>query len=344
MRKILPALALALLAASLAAAQQVPDTEFRFENPNPAYEKGAGPQVCIDEAHRNFHTATGRYLPFAELLRGDGYQVRGFSVPFGSEALRECKILVISNAVGAENEKSPAYPHPSAFTKEEIDTVFRWIREGGALLLIADHTPYPGAATALANLLGVQMFDGYAGPSAEAPTAGAIFGKLDEDLIKKSAEAMGAPYDRLRRLFGEPGVLESHPILSGRNERERITSVATFTGHVFFPSTRVEPLLRLGPRGAGVVPIGVNLGRDAKPEEYPVFSLAGWLQGGAVRLGSGRVVILGEAGMCTAQRAGPQRTPMGMNVPFASQNAQFCLNVVRWLSGVLDPPPKPASN
>ena len=29
--------------------------------------------------HHNFHTADGRYLPFAELLRRDGYRVSGSS-------------------------------------------------------------------------------------------------------------------------------------------------------------------------------------------------------------------------------------------------------------------------
>jgi hypothetical protein len=46
-------------------------------------------------------------------------------------------------------------------------------------------------------------------------------------------------------------------------------------------------------------------------------------------------VVLGEAAMCTAQLAGPQHVPMGMNNPLAPQNAQFCLNVVHWLSGLL---------
>jgi hypothetical protein len=54
-----------------------------------------------------------------------------------------------------------------------------------------------------------------------------------------------------------------------------------------------------------------------------------------VRVGQGRAVVLGEAAMCTAQLAGPQRVPMGMNNPSAPQNAQFCLNVVHWLSGLL---------
>ena len=51
----------------------------------------------------------------------------------------------------------------------------------------------------------------------------------------------------------------------------------------------------------------------------------------------GRVVFLGEAAMFSAQVSGPERNPMGMNDPRAPQDAQFCLNVVRWLTGVLDP-------
>jgi hypothetical protein len=46
-------------------------------------------------------------------------------------------------------------------------------------------------------------------------------------------------------------------------------------------------------------------------------------------------VFLGEAAMCSAQLAGPQRGPMGMNHPWAPQNPQFCLNTVRWLTRVL---------
>ena len=58
------------------AAQQVADTTFRPPIERPAYPARTGPVVQIDEAHQNFHTATGRYLPFAELLRRDGYVSR----------------------------------------------------------------------------------------------------------------------------------------------------------------------------------------------------------------------------------------------------------------------------
>lgn len=65
-------------------------------------------------------------------------------------------------------------------------------------------------------------------------------------------------------------------------------------------------------------------------------SIHGWLQAAAVRVGTGRVAAFGEAAMFSAQLAGPARMPMGMNHPLAKQNAQFTLNVLHWLSGLLE--------
>jgi hypothetical protein len=43
--------------------------------------------------------------------------------------------------------------------------------------------------------------------------------------------------------------------------------------------------------------------------------------------------------MFTAQLAGPTRWKVGMNSPLAGQNAAFLLNILRWLTGALDPGP-----
>ncbi len=43
--------------------------------------------------------------------------------------------------------------------------------------------------------------------------------------------------------------------------------------------------------------------------------------------------MLGEAGMFTAQKFESIR--MGMNYPEAKYNAQFAINVMHWLSGLL---------
>jgi hypothetical protein len=53
-----------------------------------------------------------------------------------------------------------------------------------------------------------------------------------------------------------------------------------------------------------------------------------------MKVGKGRVAVFGEAGMFTAQLAGPKQTPMGMNAPEAEQNHQLVLNLLHWLSRV----------
>ena len=69
----------------------------------------------------------------------------------------------------------------------------------------------------------------------------------------------------------------------------------------------------------------------------PVRKVGGWLQGATKRTGRGRVAFFGEAAMFSAQVTGAQRRPMGMNAPMAEQNAQFALNVLHWLVGLIDP-------
>ncbi|MGH9862563.1 MAG: hypothetical protein ACRD35_03990 [Candidatus Acidiferrales bacterium] len=326
-----------LVAMALASrAQQVADTDFHFKNPKPAYAAGAGPQVCIDEAHHNFHTAEGRYKPFAELLRSDGYRVTGSSAAFSPESLKVCRVLVIANAVGAENAEDWSLPHPSAFAREEINALVPWIHSGGALLLIVDHAPWPGAARDLGAALGVLMVDAYARPGPDPASDWAVFGAVREEQWKEGAKAEGVPFENFRSALAHPGSLAPHAILQGRSAEERVDSVVTFTGHAFYPSSKVQPLLVFAPTAVAQVALDWNFG-EASANQGAEFSVGGWLQGAALRLGEGRAVILGEAAMCTAQRAGPEKSPFGMNSPEAPENAQFCLNVVRWLSGLLEP-------
>jgi len=67
----------------------------------------------------------------------------------------------------------------------------------------------------------------------------------------------------------------------------------------------------------------------------PSISASRMLQGAVIQYGKGRVAVFGEAAMFSAQVAGPERRPAGMNDPSAPQNAQFLLNVLHWLSGLL---------
>src|SRR5690242_17838631 len=88
-----------LLLIRVAPGQQMADPNFDAKVPNPAYVS-AHPKIIVDEAHHNFHTVDGRYKPFAELLRSDGYLVVGGTTPFSSKSLDGTTVLVIANALG----------------------------------------------------------------------------------------------------------------------------------------------------------------------------------------------------------------------------------------------------
>lgn len=287
-------------------AQQVADTTFAPPLARPAYAINTGPLVLLDEAHQNFHTVSGRYRPFAELLRRDGYVVRGLASPFSAEALREAKILVIANALSAQNNGGNwSLPTPTAFSDEEIAALVRWVQEGHALFLIADHMPFPGCNEKLAAAFGVRWNNGFV---------------MDD---KKQAGII-----TFRRSAGE---LANHPITNGRDQRERVDSVTTFTGSAFQGTDAMKPLLILGTNYISQMP-QVAWQFTA---ETPQVSVSGWPQAAALIFGKGRVVFCGEAAMFSAQLAGANRTPMGMNAPVAAQNPQFLLNIIHWLSGLI---------
>jgi hypothetical protein len=330
--RALPLLLLLLSVATLEA-QQVPDSSFTFPNPNPAFPVGTGPVVCVDAGHHNFHTLDGRYFTFGKLLRGDGFQTVSVDEPFDGPSLGGCAVLVIANALGAENglgeEGSEVaddvwdFPHPSALNRGEIAFLLGWIRDGGKLLLIMDHAPMPGAMSGLASMLGVVPLDG--------AVRYRIFGELPEAVIQEAAEANGMTPEGLLEATGPNGAFRDHPIIRGREGvDEPVRSLMTFGGSAFFPSTKVRPLLEVPPGAVGRV-----YPREVPRDYWPEYTVDGWLVGGTLEYGEGRVVILGEAATCSAQLAGEARSPMGMNNPLAIDNPKFCLNTVRWLVGVL---------
>ena len=63
-------------------------------------------------------------------------------------------------------------------------------------------------------------------------------------------------------------------------------------------------------------------------------SAAGRAQALAFKFGKGRVVVLGEGSMLSAQLTGSDNQPLGMNLP-GIDNKQLALNIMHWLSGLL---------
>jgi hypothetical protein len=300
MKRFLTSCAILLFLTSLAAAQQQPDPEFNASVEHPAYKK-EGPRVMFDEAHHNFHTSEGRYKPFVDIMMNDGYRVVRSRQPFTKTSLGNFKILVIANALGAE-EDDDEDAGKSAFTDEEIQVVHDWVKSGGALLLIADHAPFGSAAAALASRFGIDMSKGYT--------------------FDRENSVAGSPSDLI--FSRENKLLGSHPITEGRDETEKINLLRSFTGQSLKGPDDSSAILKLS-----------DAATDSPSYQAETsVSAAGRAQALALKFGKGRVLVQGEAAMLSAQVSGPENHRMGMNVP-GNDDRQYALNLMHWLSGLL---------
>jgi hypothetical protein len=308
-------LAVALLVASGAVAQQqVNDPDFNPQVERPAFTK-KHPRIGIDESHRNFHTRDGRYKPFAALMESDGFEVSA-APHFDSRSLKAVDVLVVANAMGDFLDSSAGGVRNGAmgpaFTPTECDNVRHWVRGGGSLLLIADHVPWGAASAILARRFGVEMGLG---------------------IVMDLKHADGNP---TRLVFSvDNGLLGEHPILRGRSATEQVRKVLAFTGQSLTVPKNATVLLKISneatesfdPEDQRKVAEGIPA--RTKPE--------GRSQGIAMPFGKGRVAVFGEAAMFSAQVATIDRQSfkVGMNVP-GTDDRQFALNVMHWLARLIN--------
>jgi hypothetical protein len=271
---------------------QRPDPAFDSSVANPGYAS-EHPRVVFDIAHRNWHTPDGRYRPLADLLRHDGYTIAANDAPFSAARLAAARCLVVANAMGPDG-----YEGRPAFTEEEETALAEWVRQGGALLLIADHAPFGGAAARLAERFGVTMHLTFARDDRNSDGD-------DERLVFSRAN----------------GLLGDHPITRGRDAAERVSTVTTFTGQSLSIPPGATALLRMSDQSYDWESRKVR--RSAR----------GHAQGIAMPFGAGRVVILGEAGLLSAQ-VDPLGFKMGMNRA-GNDDRQLALNIFHWLTGLL---------
>jgi hypothetical protein len=266
---------------------EVQSYDRNYVPPTPHRPSNTQTIVYIDAAHNNFHTKDERFKPFADLLRNDGFIVESFTEKFTKENLEQVKVLVISNPANDANHPESNWVSPivSAFSSDEIEALVNWVGNGGSLLLIADHYPFPGAVADLAARFGFTLDNGYNfDPDYytvlkqrffELPIVGEIMqGKADPNdanvtgKIMSQAGAMfialGAEINTLR--FWNSDEPSKEPTFqngdgskltldflrngTGSHDEDTIPYVTTFTGHSFkateVPGMKLYPLLRFG--------------------------------------------------------------------------------------------------
>lgn len=304
-RKLLVCVIVSGLCCLVAFAQHLADPNFKADVANPAYTKNT-PRVMFDEAHNNFHTLSGRYKPFSDLLMNDGYRFVVNRQPFTKKTLDSFKLLVIANALGNDIDEADA--DKPAFTEVECGVVRDWVKGGGSLLLIADPRPFGIASANLAKEFGVEMTGNFTRDD-KNPAA-----DFKPDYIVYSKENK---------------TLQEHPISAGRDNAERINRVIVFTGQSLKGPPESVSFLKLSDSAQDA------LATESTSPPKLVSVGAGYSQGIALKFGSGRVVVLGEADMLSALLGHPpENEPIGMNYP-GFDNKQLTLNIMHWLSGLL---------
>jgi hypothetical protein len=206
----------------------------------------------------------------------------------------------------------------SPYTDLELRTLVDWIHSGGSLFLIIDHAPGPAHARALARAIGVDVRNaftsdrshyppGYAGPSASAGVH-VVPGNNHWIHFSRSTHTIGP-----------------HPITDGITPDGRLDAVATYTGSSIVGPVGSTPLLILSDSAVDVFrpwPDG---------PEYRIPS-HGRSQATAFTLGSGRVVVIAEAGALMKSPFGSRFPDTGLDYANAG-NRKFAENSLRWLIG-----------
>jgi hypothetical protein len=290
------------ISSNLHAKQQV---DQNFLPKNKAKVISTSKNVLIDEAHNNFHTLNGRYDPFAKVLKSAGYTVDKNSHKFTSNTLKNIDVLVIANALDDRNVKNHDLPNYSAFTQQEIEVIHHWVKNGGALLLIADHLPWPKASESLAATFGFQFSNSYV----------EVIGNSEQYFETKD------------------GSLVNHEIIHINENGKAVTKVRGFMGQAFLSPPKAKPLLVFTKKSVAYMPAkawDIN-------DDTPTISALGWHHGATLEFYNGKVAVFGEAGMFTAQIDCDEtgQWKMGMNAKGAEQNEQFLLNTMYWLTGDL---------
>ncbi len=278
---------------------------------------GRGPTILFDEAHWNTHTIDGRFSPLARLARADRFRTAANVRSFSAAGLAGARILVTGNPLGWSGLAQQALNLAGleaaldvagdAVTASEAAAVREWVRTGGGLLLSADHAPCGRTARLLAEQFGVRLSNGYAEDR-----------RFHDEV---SANPGFLVFSRAN------GLLADHPVTDGRGLIERVNRVMTFTGQTLEGPPGSVAFLKMSPHAVEYPRPNAAL-HEAK-------SVAGRAQGIALTYGNGRVVVLGETAMITAQRtrASGQELLFGFNRG-GNDNQKLVLNILHWLAGL----------
>ncbi len=295
----------------LSSCQEYADSTYS-ELADSTFNDVANPVIVFAEGHNNFGDNRESFAgEMKQFLAREGFELRRYMGAITREALKGASILHTDNALASLNQDNWTLPTPSAFTSEEISVIYNWVHNGGALLMVIEHMPFGGSYEDLAKAFNVETSNGFA---------------VDERLLSSYSEenisnAGWFVFSHENQSLGD------HPTLAGRQPDERVLFLAADVGSAFRLPDRAVSLMTFGSDAISVEPTVSWKFDSATPRR----SVSGWSQGGVMKVGKGRLVVLGDNFLIIP----PSQLESEKEVVFGRYNPQFTVNVYRWLSGQL---------
>jgi len=126
--------------------------------------------------------------------------------------------------------------------------------------------------------------------------------------------------------------LLSNSIANGRNNKEKVDSILTFSGSAIKLPPDATAILKFDSTWVSYNPDGAWNFEGVQP-----VPISGYSQSAYKAYGKGRIVVSGEAMMYTAQLGGGLSwLKLGMNSESCPDNYQLLLNSIHWLDGLID--------
>lgn len=272
-----------------------------------AYPLGAGPMILYDTSRWNPPLNAGRYQAVAELLRADGYQIEGGALRLDPMTLSRYSVLMMVTPYADDPRGDAIAAARPVFLEAEVTILESWVQSGGRLLLVVGHQPNGAATANLARRFGVELRNGTAMDATPA-----------NNWIEGDKGCLGC-----LKFTVENTLLRSHPITSGRDSTERVESVISAAGQS----------MRLMESGSVLLAMGPAAFDDVEGDTIPA---SGRAQGIALLYGAGRVVVLGDGSILSGFAYGPENPRFRRWWPEDPHNRQFTLNVLHWLTGLLE--------
>lgn len=281
------------------------DARFKYKLPISTYGSNKGPLIYFDEAHMNYERMECKLQHLAGTLKKDGYKVQPYKGRFTADRLAKAKILVIPNA-RSQHVNGFRVDSTYALIEQEADVLEEWVKNGGSLLLITDDAPLPSRIENIQKRFGIDMVNG-----------------VVKDTSNKE---MGDVFSK------ETGALADNVITQGRNDKEAVDQVATFTGTAFTAPDKATPILTCDERFT----LFFADRQDVVDTGVKSKSAEGMLQGAIMEYGAGKIAVFTDAEMFMALKHKERKEKVGVNWKYAQDNMQFILNLFHWMDGFIE--------